>query len=386
MRSGTNLINVLQGDGTGNFSNYATAPTPGMPVGVVVKDLSGDGKPDVAATSSTVVNGIGQPFVTVLINNGASGFNPAVDYQTHGAGPIATGDFNGDSKPDLAMASGAVFVGSSLDGIAVLTNKGDGQFNTAVGYSAGSQSSHLAVADFNNDNKDDVVITQFGGESVSVLLNNGAAALPCLSVNDVTITENDTGTVDAIFTVTLSAPSAQIVKVNHFAIPSTSSASVATRGVDFEDVPGTLSFAPGETTKTFSVPIKGDLIDEFDQLFLVALTTPVNAAIGDGKGVGTILDNDGPPGLSVNDLTVAEGTQVQATATFTVSINRASEKPISVQFSHQAGTATAAVDFLGVTLGTIEFEPGTVSKTILNNIVQDNTFEPDETATVRNMT
>lgn len=115
--------------------------------------------------------------------------NPTVEYQTHGAGPIATGDFNGDSKPDLAMASGAVFVGSSVDGSAVLTNKGNGQFNTAVGYSAGSQSSHLAVADFNNHNKDDVVISQFGGESVSVLLNNIAAALPCLNVNDVTITE-----------------------------------------------------------------------------------------------------------------------------------------------------------------------------------------------------
>jgi hypothetical protein len=149
--------------------------------------------------------------------------------------------------------------------------------------------------------------------------------------------------------------------------------------VDFEDVSGTVTFAPGDTTKTINIPVKGDLIDEFDQSFFVALTTPINAAISDAKGLGTIVDNDAAATISVNDVSVAEGTQVQSTVNFTLSLNGPSEKPISVQFAHQAGTATADLDYHSVVLGTLELEPGTITKTISNNIIADNTFELDET-------
>ena len=376
--SGAKMINVLKGDGTGHFSNYATAPTPEISVSVVVKDFNGDGKPDIAATSS-VDQGFITSYVTVLINDGAQGFNPGTNYPTDGGGMLAVGDFNSDNQPDLAMSSGSTFIGGSLDGIAVLTNKGNGQFNAAVSVAAGSQSGHLAVGDFNNDGKADVVFSQPGNQSVIVMLNNFTASLPCLSLNDVTVTENDTGTTDATFTVTLSAVSAQTVSVNYFVLPVFLSTIAATKGADFENVSGTVTFAPGETTKTINIPIKGDLIDEFDQPFFVALTTPNNAAISDGKGLGTILDNDAPATISVNDITVTEGTQVQSTATFTLSLDGPSEKLISVQFAHQADTATADVDYHSVALGVVELEPGTVSKTISNNIIQDNTFEPDET-------
>ena len=111
------------------------------------------------------------------------------------------------------------FIGGNLDGIAVLTNKGNGDFNAPVTSLPVHMSDHLAVGDFNNDGKDDVLFSQPASNSVVVLLNNFTASLPCLSVNDVTVTENDTGTTDAIFTVTLSAASAQTVRVNYFAYP-----------------------------------------------------------------------------------------------------------------------------------------------------------------------
>jgi chitinase len=119
-----------------------------------------------------------------------------------------------------------------------------------------------------------------------------------------------------------------------------------TKGVDFENLPDTLTFLPGETSKTINVPVKGDLIDEFDQLFAVVLTTPINARISTGKGFGTIVDNDQPPTISVNDTSIAEGTQIpQSTATFTVSLSSASDKPISVQIGFAPGTATNNVDY-----------------------------------------
>lgn len=313
-----------------------------------------------------------------MLNDGAQGFNPGTNYPTDGAGALGVGDINSDNQPDLVMTSGSTLISGNSNGIAVLTNKGNGQFNTDVSVAADSLPGQLVVGDFNNDGKADVMFSERATQNVIVLLNNFTASLPCLSLNDVIVTENDTGTIDTTFTVTLSAASAQTVSVNYFVLP-VSLTTTATKGVDFENVSGTVTFAPGETTKTIDIPIKGDLIDEVDQSFFVALTTPINAVISHGKGLGKILDNDAPATMSVNDVSVAEGTQAQATITFTISLNGPSEKPISVQVANEAGTATADVDYHHLSLGILEFEPGTITKTFSTNIIADNTFEPDET-------
>jgi len=384
VRSITNVVHVLQGDGTGHFSDYAILPLIGTPVSVVASDLNGDGKPDIAASSSVIEGAIRQPYVTVLLNNG-TGFSSGTNYATDGAGILAIGDFNSDNKLDLTISSGAFQVGSDLDGIAVLTNKGNGEFNAPINFSSGAASGYPAVNDFNNDGKDDVVFSQPGTGSLAVLLNGPTPSEPCLSINNVTITEPDSGTTDAVFTVTLSAPSAQTVRVNYFSMSANISFSIspATKGADFESIPGTITFLPGETTKTINIPVKGDLIDEFDQFFAVALTTPINARISDGKGLGTILDNDAPATITINDVAVPEGVgnQVQSSANFTVSLNTASEKPIEVQFTLQAGTASAGIDY-GNFSGTLQFPAGSLTKTISVPIIQDNIFEPDETFSV----
>ncbi len=373
IRSGANSVSVLQGNGTGQFFDYATASVPGIPISLVVGDLNGDTKPDIAVTSSA----LSQATVSVLINNG-TGFNAATNYPSPAGGIPAIGDFNGDSKPDLAISSGAIQVGSNADGVVVLTNIGDGAFSAAVHFSVSPASDFLAVKDFNGDGKDDVVISQPGGNSVSLLLNNFTTAQPCLSLNDITIDEPDAGTVNAVFTVKLSAASTQTVRVNYFTLPTFGFAGAATQGADFERVSGSVTFLPGETTQTVNVPITGDLIDEPDQSVDLVLSTPLNALISDGQGRVTIIDNDGPPVLSINDVSVNEGTQTQSTATFTVSLNLPSEKAISVQFALAPGTASPGSDYPDFT-GTVDFTPGVVSRTIIVPLVQDQVFEPDET-------
>jgi hypothetical protein len=124
-RTGASLVNVLQGNGTGVFSNMATPSVPGTPVSVAVKDLNGDGKPDIAVSSAAIEGSIRQTYITVLINNGASGFNPGTSYPTVEAGVLGIGDFNSDNHPDLAASI-------NEDGIVVLTNKGNGEFNAPV--------------------------------------------------------------------------------------------------------------------------------------------------------------------------------------------------------------------------------------------------------------
>src|SRR5204863_7875242 len=137
-------------------------------------------------------------------------------------------------------------------------------------------------------------------------------ATPSLSINDVTVNEN-AGT--ATFTVSLSAASSQAVSVDYLMTNGTAGAADYTAGI------GTLNFAAGVTTQTITVPITDDLLDEIDETFTVNLASPVNATIADGTAVGTIVDNDVLPGLSVNDVTVNENA---GTATFTVTLGAAS--------------------------------------------------------------
>jgi len=114
--------------------------------------------------------------------------------------------------------------------------------------------------------------------------------LPTLTINDVTILEGNAGTADAVFTVTLSAASSQQVTVNY----ATADGS-ATAGSDYVAISGTLVFSPGATTRNVTVVIIGDTLDEPNETFQVALTSPTNALIADGQGIGTITDDDAPP-------------------------------------------------------------------------------------------
>ena len=381
VRSGATVVHVLQGDGSGHFSDYAVVQLTGQPVSVLVRDLNGDGKHDIAVSHSPIENFTRLGVITVLINNGAQGFNAGANYPIDGAGMLTSGDFNNDGKPDLVVSSGAIIFGGGLDGVAFLTNKGNGELNPRVNVISGLGADQLLVADFNNDSKDDLAVTHTVG-NVGILLNNFTSAQPCLSINDVSVTETDTGTVNAVFTVSLSEASAQTVRVNYFTTPAflPSLVSGATKGADYEHASDTLTFLPGETTKTISVPVKGDLLDEIDQFFHVLLTTPINAIMSDGTGLGTIVDNDSPPAITISDTTVAEGTGfgIQNFAVFSLTLNAPSEKDVFVEFSLAPGTASSNVDYLNVT-NFAGFPAGTVTTTIAIPIIEDNIFEPNET-------
>ena len=116
------------------------------------------------------------------------------------------------------------------------------------------------------------------------------------------MTEGDTGTVNATFTVGLSAPSGLNVSVDFATADGT-----ATAPADYKAASGTLTFTPGQTSKQVTVQVKGDLLDEANETYFVNLSNPSNATIADGQGVGTITDDDPLPSLSINDVTIVEG-------------------------------------------------------------------------------
>ena len=110
---------------------------------------------------------------------------------------------------------------------------------------------------------------------------------PSLSINDVAIAEGNSGTGNAVFTVTLSAPSSQTVTVSFATANGTASA-----GSDYAASSGMLTFNPGETLRSITVQVNGDTDVEGNETFFVNLTSASNASIADGQGLGTILNDD----------------------------------------------------------------------------------------------
>ena len=114
------------------------------------------------------------------------------------------------------------------------------------------------------------------------------------------------------------------------------------------------------------------------ETFFLNLTNPSNATISDGQGLGTITNDDGAPGLSVNDVTVTEGDSATRNATFTVTLAPSSGQNVSVNYATADGTATAPADY-AATSGTLTFAPGQTTKTVTVQVVGDMLDEPDET-------
>jgi len=160
-----NTVSVLLGNGDGTFQpavNYAA----GSFVTVAVGDFNGDGKPDLVTA--------GGGNVSVLLGNGDGTFQPAVNSAAPNAGSVAIGDFNRDGKLDLVTTN------LESNNVSVLIGNGDGTFRTAVNYAVGVFPYSVAVGDFNGDGKLDLAVANstcksvclFAG-SVSILLGNG---------------------------------------------------------------------------------------------------------------------------------------------------------------------------------------------------------------------
>ena len=254
------------------------------------------------------------------------------------------------------------------------------QLTGTATFAAGSSTTTITVTP-----TDDLIFE--GNETVTLTLATGTGynigtaqtatvtiadndSIPQLSINDVTITEGNSGTGNANFIVSLSNPSNQTITVAY----QTGNIS-AVAGTDYITQTGTITFNPGEVSKTVGVIVNGDTLIENNETFKVNLLTPVNATIADGEGIGTI-NNDDIPTITVNNLTVVEGVDNNATMTFTLSTPL--NQGVSVNYSTTASTATANSDYTPVS-GTLTIAAGATTATLSIPIVNDNLNEPNET-------
>ena len=109
-----------------------------------------------------------------------------------------------------------------------------------------------------------------------------------LAIHDTTIVEGAAGSANAVFSVTMVAPHYLTVTVDFASANGT-----AVAPGDYSSVNGTLTFAPGQTSQTISVPIVGDGLKEPNETFSVNLSNAVNAAIVRPTALGTIVNDDG---------------------------------------------------------------------------------------------
>ncbi|MFH1555784.1 MAG: Calx-beta domain-containing protein [Pseudomonadota bacterium] len=226
-----------------------------------------------------------------------------------------------------------------------------------------------------------------GGTSATGFLVNGAPVggdpapvLPTLAVADATVTEGNAGTSDLAFTVSLSAASATPVTVTYATANGTASA-----GADFAALTGTLTFAPGETSKLVHVQVTGDTAVETNETLSLNLTNPTGATLAHASGTGTILNDDVapvPPVVSIADATLAEGNAGTSDFAFTVTLDKAATGLVSVQYATANGIASAGSDYAAQT-GTLTFAAGETSKVVHIQVTGDTAVEANETFTVK---
>jgi len=202
--------------------------------------------------------------------------------------------------------------------------------------------------------------------------------LPTLAVADAMVTEGNGAGAELGFTVTLSGASAAPVTVAYATANGT-----ATAGSDYAARSGTLTFAPGETTKTIRVPVTGDTQVEANETITLTLSSPAGATIADGSATGTIVNDDVLPTLAIADASGAEGDAAHpGSLSFAVTLSAASAAPVSVAFGAIDGSARAGSDYVAQS-GTLTFAPGETVKVIRVATVGDSVVEANESFTVR---
>lgn len=213
---------------------------------------------------------------------------------------------------------------------------------------------------------------------------NDDEALVVIDVNDIEVTEppNIGDTVNAPFTVSLSAASGRTVRVTYSA---NSSQGGATNGEDFGFTYGTLVFAPGETSKTVNVPIYGDDLEEQTEPFVLSLFSPVDGRFENFSqfGYANILDEDTPALVTVTFDGVTPTLENAGTYEFDFTLSIPNPEAATVYIDTIEGapgqfSAIEGTDYVGQTNQALVIPAGATSFTVNVTLLDDNLSESTE--------
>ncbi|MEV8508197.1 Calx-beta domain-containing protein [Actinoplanes sp. NPDC051475] len=236
--------------------------------------------------------------------------------------------------------------------------------------------------------------------ATGTIQDSGTTLGPQVTLAPTEITEGSATTSRArTFKVTLSKASGREQQVGYAVADGTGNGGTigdAEDGKDFAATTGTLTFAAGETEKTFTVDVIGDNVDEASGENMLVTLTDVGGGLAAGLSLGgnqvTITDDDAKPIISLNktDITMPEGDGPSAVL-FEIKLSNPSAKAIdwtATRSSTPAGTAAEVGDagsdpgdddYEELTALTGTFDAGTTSQYVLFVVNGDEVFEPAET-------
>ena len=243
----------------------------------------------------------------------------------------------------------------------------------------GQQTAYIevfVVGDLNDENDETFAIQLSNGVgvfladtqiNVNILNDDG------ISVSDVNQIETNSGQTAFVFRIFLSQPSASTVTVSYQTADGTASSIT-----DYQATAGSVTFLPGETEKFVTVMVNGDGFHEQNELFYLNLLSPSGANLAKSQGVGTIINDDVTPSLTIGDITVNEGQSGVTNFVFTINLTAVSGQTVTVDYATANGTAAAGTDYLSQT-GTVSFAPGVTSQQVTVSVLGDQLLEADET-------
>ena len=352
--------------------NDVDAPDKTVTVSATLTNTQGVSGPD--DTTLTIEDDEATPTVTLVLtpasigeNGGVSTVTATLDHPSSQAtvvtvtaapeSPAVAGDFT-LSGSRLTIAAGETVSTGTVTIAAVNNPVHEGDKTVTV--SAAATNSYGITA------PQDVALTIEEDE-----------VLPVVSIDDASVDEGDTGSTTLEFTVRLDRAAREPARVDWATADGTAAA-----GTDYRAGTGTLMFAGGDSSKTVTVSVLGDEVDERDETFTVTLSNPSSLALGDDTATGTITDDDDPTVTLV--LTPASIGENGGVSTVTATLDRASSQATTVTVAATPESPAAAGDFTLSANLELTIAPGeTVSTGTVTIAAVDNAVHAaDKTVTV----
>ena len=322
-----------------------------------VQTSSAAGQLQFSAASYATVEGAGTATITVTRTGGSTGAVSATLSTSDGVAKAGE-DYTAVSGLTVAFADGdsapkSVQVSVTDDAL----NEPDESLNLSLSNPAGGAA--------------------FGSPTVATLtISDNNDPLPTLSIDSLVVPEGDEGFPGVFATVRLSAPSGYTVTAS-----ASTSDGTATAANDYSPFVGRpVTFAPGQTTRSLLVDLRGDRIIEPDETFFVTLSDPTRAVVSATPGTVTITDDDGtPPGVKLDAATYSVG---EEQVVLHVRVIRTGDirQEASVEYATSDGTASERSDYT-TARGRLNFAAGEHTKTISVLVTDDRFDEPEPAET-----
>jgi hypothetical protein len=222
-------------------------------------------------------------------------------------------------------------------------------------------------------------------ETLAVVLSDATGAMRLGSTASalLTIADDDTGGIIAFasstYTATEGGPAATITVVRSGGAASgvtvqyATSNDTAIAGADYSATSGTLTFAAGDTTATFTVPVTDDTVGEIRERVRLSLSRPMGGASLGAPATAWLAIDDNEPVVAFTGLWVGRGFEVARTGP--------ADTLVTVEYASTDGTAIAGVDYRRLA-GILTFAPGIRSQLITVRILSDTIAEGPETFTL----